>query len=128
MALGIRQVREERVNTTNRIGGVHPGGRAFGINNVDRGICGDDDDVDVWLREGLLTDVTGDDLLFLIGIVPIGRGGLMKYPECTPVGPVENRLVSATTLRNAGLLIASRGFEPGLRRIGGRSWVSFALR
>jgi hypothetical protein len=44
----------------------------------------------------------------LTGIVLIGRGGRMKYAELAPTGPPNDcLLVSATTLRNAGLLIAS---------------------
>jgi hypothetical protein len=73
------------------------------------------DDVDVdrepkgdeRLRVGVIGSMGGITLL-LTGIELIGRGGRMKYAELAPVGPPnDNLLVSATTLRNAGLLIAS---------------------
>jgi len=90
---------------------------------VDREPNGDDR-----LRAGVIGPMGGV-ALFLSGIELIGRGGRIKYAELAPVGPPnDNLLVSATTLRNAGLLIASKGFEPGFRRIGGRSWVNFAFR
>lgn len=56
-----------------------------------------------------LAVLIGESLLVLIGIVLlIGRGGLVKYAELAPVGPPsDKRFVSATTLRKAGLLIAS---------------------
>jgi hypothetical protein len=70
--------------------------------DVDREPKGDDR-----LRVGA-TGSAGGVTLLLTGIELIGRGGRMKYAELAPVGPPnDNLLVSATTLRNAGLLIAS---------------------
>jgi hypothetical protein len=75
----------------------------------------DDDDVlvdrepngDDRLCVGVIGPMEGIALL-LTGIELMGRGGRMKYAELAPVGPPnDNLLVSATTLRNAGLLIAS---------------------
>ena len=94
----------------------YPVWRVFGINRDDvvlpvreLGLWLGADDDDVLLREdegiAMLIDAT---LLFLTGMVLIGRGGLMKYAELAPVGPPsDNLFVSATTLRKAGLLIAS---------------------
>jgi len=57
---------------------------------------------------GELTGVVGGVKWLLIGMALIGWGDLMKCAESAPGGPPnENLLVSATTLRNKGLLIAN---------------------